>query len=34
VETRRAILADVRSRDFRLSLKTKRLKKLEDEEEL
>jgi hypothetical protein len=33
-ETRRAILAGARSRDFRISLKTKRLKKLEDEEEL
>jgi saccharopine dehydrogenase (NAD+, L-lysine forming) len=33
VETRRAILADVRSRDFRLAMKTTRLKKLEDDEE-
>ena len=33
VETRRAILADVRSRDFRLAMKTTHLKKLEDDEE-
>ena len=33
-ETRQAILADVRSRDFRLTMKTGRLKKPEDEEEL
>jgi hypothetical protein len=32
-ETRRAILADARSRDFRLSLKTTRLKKTEDDDE-
>jgi len=32
-ETRRAVLAEVRARDFRITLKTKRLKKLEDEEE-
>jgi saccharopine dehydrogenase (NAD+, L-lysine forming) len=33
VETRRAILADVRSRDFRLAMKTTHLKKLEDDED-
>jgi saccharopine dehydrogenase (NAD+, L-lysine forming) len=33
VETRRAILADVRSRDFRLAMKTTRLKRIEDDEE-
>jgi hypothetical protein len=32
-ETRRAILAGARSRDFRISLKTTRLKKMEDDEE-
>ena len=32
LETRRAILADVRSRDFRLAMKTTRLKKIEDDE--
>ena len=32
-EERRAILADVRSRDFRVSLKITRLKKQEEEEE-
>jgi Saccharopine dehydrogenase NADP binding domain len=31
-ETRRAILADVRSRDFRVTLKITRLKKIEDDE--
>jgi len=31
-ETRRAILADVRSRDFRITLKITRLKKIEDDE--
>ncbi len=34
VETRRAILAEVRSRDFRVTLKVTRLKKNEDEDEL
>ena len=33
VDTRRAILADARSRDFRISLKITRLKKIEEEEE-
>ncbi|HTX14141.1 MAG TPA: saccharopine dehydrogenase NADP-binding domain-containing protein [Candidatus Baltobacteraceae bacterium] len=33
VETRRAILADVRSRDFRLAMKITRLKHSEDDEE-
>jgi hypothetical protein len=33
VETRRAILADVRSRDFRVALKITKLKKTDDEEE-
>jgi hypothetical protein len=33
VETRRAILADVRSRDFRLAMKVTHLKKLEDDED-
>ena len=32
-ETRQAILADVRARDFRITLKVTRLKKAEDEEE-
>jgi hypothetical protein len=32
-DTRRAILADVRSRDFRVALKTTRLKKSDDEDE-
>ena len=31
-ETRRDILADVRSRDFRITLKTTRLKKQEDDD--
>ncbi len=33
-ETRQAILADARARDFRITLKVTRLKKTEDEEEL
>ncbi|MGA8367753.1 MAG: hypothetical protein WB716_10605, partial [Candidatus Acidiferrales bacterium] len=33
-ETRRAILAEARSRDFRITLKVTRLKKKEDEDEL
>ena len=33
-ETRQAILADARARDFRITLKLTRLKKTEDEEEL
>jgi len=32
-ETRQAILADARSRDFRITMKVIRLKKVEDEEE-
>jgi hypothetical protein len=33
-ETRRAILADVRSRDFRIALKVKKLKKIDDQEDI
>jgi hypothetical protein len=32
IETRRAILAEARSRDFRVAFKMTRLKKSEDEE--